>query len=92
MAKSPVDKLLKNHPNLTHSQDIKVVSHQQRQQDGWFLNTLMLANIDVPFKYKRKKRYQELTGARVNLTYYPATQTVAGFTIEVMNVVRVRVA
>jgi len=92
MAKSPVDKLLQTHKNLTHSQDVKVVSHQQRQQDDWFLNTLMLANIDVPFKYKRKKRYRELTGARVNLTYYPATQTVAGFTFEVMNVVRVRVA
>ncbi|NRA55318.1 MAG: hypothetical protein HRU23_14330 [Gammaproteobacteria bacterium] len=92
MAKSPVDKLLQTHQKLTHSQDVKVVSHQQRQQGDWFLNTLMLANVDVPFKYKRKKRYRELTGARVNLTYYPATQTVAGFTIEVMNVVRVRVA
>lgn len=92
MAKSQVDTLLKSHPNLTHSQNVKVVSHVQRKQDEWIINTIMLDNTQVPFKYKRKKRYLDLSGARVNLTYYPATESIAGFDIEVMNVVRIKVA
>jgi len=92
MAKLPVDKLLKNHPNLTHSTEVKVTSHIQRQSGEWILNTVMLDGVEVPFKYKRKQRYKELTGQRVNLTYYPATESVAGFEIEIMNVVRIRVA
>lgn len=92
MAKLPVDKLLKNHPQLTHSQAVKVTSHIQRQAGEWILNTIMLDGIDVPFKYKRKKLYRELSGQRVNLTYYPATESVAGFEVEIMKVVRIRVA
>jgi hypothetical protein len=46
----------------------------------------------VPFKYKRKKLYQSLQGQRVNLTYYPETETIAGFSIEVMSVVRIKVS
>lgn len=92
MAKSPVDKLLKSHPKLTHSTEVKVISHVQREKGEWILNTIMLDEIEVPFKYKRKKRYRNLSGARVNLTYYPATESVAGFDIEVMNVVRIKMA
>jgi hypothetical protein len=92
MKKSPVDKLLKTHHKLTHSQDVKVVSHIQRQHDDWFINTIMLANIDVPFKYKRKKIYKSLTGARVNITYYPATESIAGFAVEIMKIVRIKLA
>jgi len=92
MAKSPVDKLLTNHPNLTHSIDVKVVSHVQREKDEWFINTIMIDNVEVPFTYKRKKLYKSLQGARVNLTYYPDTQTLAGLEMEIMKVVRVRVA
>jgi len=92
MAKSPVDKLLTNHPDLTHSTDVKVTSHVQRQSQEWFLNTVMLADIDVPFKYKRKKQYKDLSGQRVNITYYPATESVAGFEVEIMKVVRIRVS
>lgn len=92
MAKSPVDKLLKTHPDLTHSNDVKVVSHIQREKDEWYINTIMLDNIDVPFTYKRKKLYKSLQGARVNLTYYPSTQLLAGMEMEMMKVVRVRVA
>ncbi len=92
MAKLPVDKLLKNHPELTHSLAVKVTSHIQRQAGDWLLNTIMLDGVDVPFKYKRKKLYRELTGQRVNLTYYPATESVAGFEVEIMKVVRIRVA
>jgi hypothetical protein len=80
------------HPGLTHSEEMKVASHVQREKDEWIINTLMIEGYDVPFKYRRKKRYQDLKGARVNLTYYPDTETVAGIQMEVMAVVRIRVA
>ncbi len=67
-----------------------VVSHVQREKDGWFLNTIMLDGYDVPFRYRRKKRYRNLKGARVNLTYYPQEERVAGIDIEVMKVVRLK--
>jgi len=92
MAKSPVDKLLKNHPNLTHSNDVKVVSHVQREKDEWYINTIMIDNVAVPFTYKRKKLYKSLKGARVNLTYYPSSQLLAGMEMEIMKVVRIKVA
>ena len=92
MAKTPVDKLLLKHPNLTHSIDMKVVSHIQREKSEWFINTIMVDDIQVPFKFKRKKRYQDLTGALVNLTYYPTIETVAAFDVEVMKVVRIKKA
>ncbi|MGF1702980.1 hypothetical protein L4D09_22070 [Photobacterium makurazakiensis] len=88
--KSDVDKLLNNHRDLVHSEGVKVVSHTQREDADWILHTLMLEGIDVPFKFKRQKKYKSLKGAKVNLTYYPAVETVAGFEIEVMKVVRVK--
>lgn len=92
MAKSPIKKLLENHPNLTHTEDIKVSSHVQREQDDWYINTIMLDGIDTPFKYKRKKHYKSLNGQRVNITYYPEIENVAGFEIEVMKIVRIKIA
>ena len=92
MANSDVDKLLKKHPDLTHSYMQKVVSHVQREENDWLLNTLMIEGQDVPFKFKRKKAYRNLTGARVNLTYYPVNEEVAGLDFEVMKVVRIKVA
>ena len=86
----PVAKLLDRHRELTHSQNKKVVSHAQREDGEWSINTLMIEGCDEPFRYKRKKRYRDLKGARVDLTYYPATETVAGLNIDVMNVVRIR--
>jgi hypothetical protein len=53
---------------------------------------VMIDGCDVPFKYKRKKRYRSLAGQRVNLTYYPSTEEVAGIEMEVMKVVRIRLA
>ena len=58
----------------------------------WFLNTLMLQGYDVPFKYKRKKKYRDLKGASVNLTYYPDSELIAGMEFELMKVVRIRVS
>ena len=84
--------LIEQHKKLVHTDNIKVVSHVQRESDDWFVNTLMLDEIDVPFKYKRKKLYKSLKGQRVNITYYPDNETIAGFDIEVMKIVRVKVA
>lgn len=90
--KSDVDKLLDKHEELTHSEDMKVVSHVQREDDDWYQNTLMIENIDVPFKFRRRKMYKNLQGARVNLTYYPIVEEVAGMEFEAMKVVRIKVS
>ena len=90
--KSPVDKLLKAHEKLTHSEMMKVESHIQRESGEWVLNTLMLEGYTVPFKYKRKKQYKNLKGQRVNLTYYHSSEDIAGIEMEVMNVVRIKVS
>lgn len=84
-------KLTQRHPKLTHTENIKVISHVQRETDDWQLNTLMLDGVDVPFKYKRKKHYKNLKGYRVNITYYPDSEKIAGFDIEIMKIVRIKV-
>ena len=89
--KSDVDRLLKKHEKLTHSDMQKVTSHIQRQVGDWIINTLMVEGCSAPFKFKRKDKYRDLNGARVNLTYYPEVETVAGFSLDVMNVVRIRI-
>ena len=91
MASNP-DKLIKKHAELTHSENERVTSHVQREEDEWFLNTVMIKGCDVPFKFKRKKAYKSLNGARVNLTYYPASEKIAGFTVETMQVVRIKLS
>jgi len=88
--KSEVNKLLKTNEKLNQLDAAKVVSHVQREIGDWYLNTLMLQDYDVPFKYKRKKKYRDLRGASVNLTYYPQIEQVAGMDFEYMKVVRIR--
>ncbi len=88
--KSDVSKLLKNNEQLNHLDSVKVTSHVQRESSDWIINTLMLEGYDVAFKYNRKKRYKNLEGASVNLTYYPKTEKVAGMEFEFMKVVRIR--
>ena len=90
--KSPVEKLLKTHSRLIQSDMLKVESHVQRESAEWIINTLMIEGYSVPFKYKRKKRYKNLQGQRVNLTYYADVENVAGFEVEVMSVVRIKVS
>lgn len=90
--KTDPDKLLKKHKNLVHSEMLKVTSHVQRQEDDWIINTLMIEGYDVPFKYKRQKKYKNIKGACVNLTYYPDVEVVAGMEFEIMRVVRVKIA
>ncbi len=91
-SKNVVQKLVKKHKKLVHSENMKVTSHVQRESKDWIVNTLMLDKVDVPFKYKRKKLYQSLQGQRVNLTYYAENEVIAGFNIEVMSVIRVKVS
>lgn len=57
---SDVKKLVKKHQQLTHSEMVKVVSHVQRDKDEWVLNTVMIEDCEVPFKYKRKKNIKVL--------------------------------
>ena len=90
--KSDPKKLLKKHDKLVHSNNMKVTSHVQRAVGEWILNTIMLEGYDVPFKYKRSQQYKNLTGQRVNVTYYPSNETVAGIDFEIMNVVRIKIA
>ena len=83
-------KLVEKNQNLNHSDLLKVVSHTQREQGEWILHTLMIEGCDVPFKFKRKGKYLSLKGARVNITYYPDQEIVAGMKFEVMKVVRIK--
>jgi len=90
---SDPDKLIKTHKQLIHSEIMKVVSHTQREKDGWFINSIMIENCDIPFKYKRKTQHKKLNkGQRINLTYYPQTETVAGLDFETMKVVRIKIS
>ena len=91
MKSEPV-KLLAKHKNLVHSEMLKVTSHVQREAGEWIINTLMVEGCEVPFKYKRKKKYKNIKSQRVNLTYYPDTESVAGIEMEVMTVVRIKIA
>jgi len=59
------DRMLKKHPELVHSENVKVTSHVQREDGEWLINTLMIEGCEVPFKYKRTKRYKDLKGQRV---------------------------
>lgn len=90
--KTEAEKLVKKHEKLVHSEMQKVESHVQRKDGDWIINTVMVKDCEVPFKYKRKQEYKNLKGARVNLTYYPGVETVAGMDFEVMNVVRIKIS
>ncbi|MBJ7556477.1 hypothetical protein [Marinomonas spartinae] len=82
--------LLQQNDKLVHSDALKVKSHVQRPQEDWVLHTLMIEGYDVPFRFKRQGKYRTLRGSRVNLTYYPTQEVVAGISMEIMKVVRVK--
>jgi len=88
--KSDLAGLRKKQPDLIHSENRKVLSHVQRQEQEWIIHTLMLDGISVPFRFKRKRFYSSLQGCRVNLSYYPTFERVADMQLEVMKVVRIR--
>lgn len=83
-------KLIEKNQKLTHSELVKVVSHTQREKGEWIIHSILIEGCNVPFKFKRKGNYQNLKGARVNITYYPTEEVVAGIPFEVMNVVRIK--
>ena len=89
---SEPEKLLKKHQKLTHSEMMKVTSHVQRETPDWYINTVMVEGCEVPFRFKRKKVYKNLKGQRVNLTYYPEVENVAGLEMEIMKVVRIKIS
>jgi len=89
---STPEKLLKKHEELVHTEMAVVTSHVQRKVADQIQNTLMIQDCDVPFKYKRRKKYKDMQGQRVNLTYYPSTETVAGLDFEIMKVVRIKIS
>ena len=89
---SDPDKLLKKHKQLIHSDMMKVTSHVQRKAGEWIINTIMVEGYNVPFRFKRKKAYRNIKGQRVNLTYYPVVESVGGIDMEIMNVVRIKIA
>jgi len=88
--KSDPNKLIAKNKELIHCELKKVVSHTQRELGDWILHSIMIEGCDVPFKFKRKERYKSLQGARVNLTYYPTNEVVAGIQFEYMKVVRIK--
>ena len=90
--KSSSKKLIEKHPHLTHTEMAKVVSHVQRVKGDWILNTIMIEGCDIPFRYKRREKYKNLKGQRVNLTYYPDTEPVGGMVFECMRLVRIKIA
>ncbi|MFB0912588.1 MAG: hypothetical protein QMA97_05365 [Glaciecola sp.] len=90
--KTALQLLLETHPNLVHSELCRVTSHVQREEDGWYVNTLLIAKTDVPFIFKRRKKYNKLVDRVVNLTYYPEVKDVAGMEFETMKVVRIKVS
>ena len=93
MIKSDPNKLIQKHQKLIQSDFRKVLSHTQREKDGWYINSIMIEGCDVPFKYKRKQPYRSLSkGQRINLTYYPDVESVAGLEFEYMKVVRIKVS
>ena len=55
MKNKVVDDLLKTHRKLTHSEHVRVISHVQRDTKEWVINTILIEDCGVPFKYKRKK-------------------------------------
>ena len=71
---------------------IKVMSHVQRTEGDWIVNTLMVEGCTVPFRFKRMQAYRNIKGQRVNLTYYPASETVGGVEFKVMKMICIRVA
>lgn len=89
--KTDAKALTDKHQALVHSEQKTVISHVQREVDEWFLNTIMIKGVDVPFKYRRKKLYKSLQNQQVNITYYPTNEAVAGFEIEIMKIVRIKV-
>lgn len=89
--KSSAEIMLQKHNQLIHCELMRVTSHVQRFNGECMLNTLMVEGYDCPFKYHRKYKFRNLKGKRVELTYYPTIEVVAGFELGIMKVVQLKV-
>ena len=87
-----IKKFLAENDKLIHSTMQKITSHVQRRKGEWVFNTVLVDGQDVPFKYKRQKTYKSLKGARVDIIYYPDTESVAGMDFEIMKVVKINIS
>jgi len=85
-------KHLADNEKLIHSKMKKVESHVQREVGIWIHNTVLLEDYDIPFKYKRQKKYRSLKGARVDLIYYPSTEQIAGIDFDFMKIVKINMS
>ena len=92
MKRTSVGRMLEAHGELIHSKMRKVTSHVQRDTPEWYLNTVMIEGCDVPFKYKRKKKYKSIKGAYVDITYRAETENVAGIPMEIMRVIKINIS
>jgi len=92
MSVKSLKKLLAENDQLIHSKMKKVESHVQRQVGDWFHNTVLIEESEVPFKYKRQKKYISLKGAKVDIIYYPNTETIAGIDFEYMKVIQIHLS
>ena len=87
-----IKKFLADNEQLVHSKMQKVESHVQRQVGNWIHNTVLLEGHEVPFKYKRQKKYKSLKGARVDLIYYSSVELVATMKFEIMKVIKINIS
>ena len=92
MSIKSLKKLLAENDQLIHSKMKNVNSHVQQKVGDWFHNTLLIEDSDVPFKYKRQKKYKSLKGAKVDIIYYPNTETIAGIEFEYMKVIQIHLS
>ncbi len=70
----------------------KVSSHVQRRDGEWVLNTILIEGQEIPFKYKRRKLYKSLKGARVDMIYYPDTEIIASMDFPFMRVIKINLS
>jgi len=85
-------KLLAENDQLIHTAMKKVSSHRQRRDGDWILNTILIEGSEVPFKYKRRKKYKSLEGACVDIIYYPDKEIIARMEFEFMKVVKINLS
>ena len=89
--KPSVETMLQKPKQLVHCELMQVNSHVQRFNGECMLNTLMMDGYDYPFKYCRDLKYQNLEGKQVELSYYPTIELIAGFEVDIMKVVQIKV-
>jgi len=90
---NPSIDIMSQHQNSQpiHSDVMEVKSHVQRFDGEHILNTIMVDGYDCPFQYHRDFKYKSLAGKQIDVSYYPTLATIAGFEMEIMKVVHLKV-